>query len=71
MRWSRPPEGIYKVNFDAAMFENSSCAGIGAIRDSDSEIIATLSQRIPLPFSMEMVEAMAALFAQGSCLSKE
>lgn len=24
-----------------------------------------------LPFSVEMVEAMAALFAQGSCLSKE
>uniref|UniRef100_A0A7N2KNZ5 RNase H type-1 domain-containing protein n=1 Tax=Quercus lobata TaxID=97700 RepID=A0A7N2KNZ5_QUELO len=72
VRWSRPPEGIYKVNFDAAMFENSSCAGIGmAIRDSDSEIIATLSQRIPLPFSVEMEEAMAALFAQGSCLSKE
>ena len=76
VRWSRPPEGIYKVNFDTAVFENSSCAGIGvAIRDSDGEIIAALSQRIPLPFSVEMAEAMAtrraALFAQEMCLSKE
>ena len=68
MRWSRPLEGIYKVNFDATMFENSSCTGIGvAIRDSVGEIIATLSQRIPHPFSVEMEEAMATLFAQEMC----
>ena len=76
VRWSHPPEGIYMVNFDAAMFEDSSCAAIGvAIRDSDGEIIAASSQRIPLPFSVEMAEAMAtrraALFAQEMCLSKE
>ena len=29
VRWSRPPEGVYKVNFDAALFENVGCAGIG------------------------------------------
>ena len=43
--WSRPSEGFYKVNFDAALFESSGCAGIGvAIWDSDGEIIAALSQ---------------------------
>ena len=43
--WSRPSEGFYKVNFDAALFESSGCAGTGvAIRDSDGEIIAALSQ---------------------------
>ncbi|KAK7854437.1 hypothetical protein CFP56_032231 [Quercus suber] len=42
-------------------FENAGYAGIGvAIRDSDGEIIAALSQQIPLPFSVEMAEAMAA-----------
>ena len=58
---ARPPEGVYKVNFDASLFENVGCAGIGlAIRDLEGEIIAVLSQRIPLPFSVEMAEAMAA-----------
>ena len=61
--------GVFKVNFDAALFENIGSAGIGVvIRDSDGEIIAALSQRILLPFSLEMAEAMAAhralLFAQ-------
>lgn len=27
--WCRPPDGFYKVNFDAALFENLGCAGIG------------------------------------------
>lgn len=49
------------MNFDAALFENIGCAGIGvAIQNSEGEIIAALSQRIPLPFSVEMAEAMAA-----------
>ena len=61
VRWCRPPEGVYKVNFDASLFENVGYAGIGvAIRDSEGEIIAALSQQIPLPFSVEMAEAMAA-----------
>ena len=63
------------MNFDAALFENVGRAGIGvAIRDSEGEIIGALSQRIPLPFSVEMVEAMATrratLFAQELSLSK-
>lgn len=75
VRWSRPPEGNYKVNFDAAMFEHIGCASIRvAIRDSEGKIIAALSQRIPLPFLVEMAKAMAAcavaLIEQEMCLSK-
>ena len=63
------------MNFDAALFENIGCAGIGvAIRDSKGEITAALSQRIHLPFSVEMAEAMEArrvlLFAQELSVSK-
>ena len=63
------------MNFDAALFENIGCKCIGvAIRDSEGEIIAALSQKIPLPFSVEMAEAMTArqalLFAQELSLSK-
>ncbi|XP_075655215.1 uncharacterized protein LOC142625444 [Castanea sativa] len=73
--WSRPPVGAFKVNYDAAWFENLGCACIRvAIRDSDGEMIAALSQRISLPFSVEMAEALAArralLFAQELSLSK-
>ena len=49
------------MNFDAALFESSGCVGIGvAVRDSDGEIIAALSQRIPLPHSVMLAEALAA-----------
>ena len=73
--WFRPPDGFYKVNFDVALFENLGYAGIGvAVRDSDGVIIVALSQRIPLPLSVEMAEAMAVrravLFVQEMCLSK-
>ena len=27
--WSRPSKSFYKVNFNAAMFENLGCASIG------------------------------------------
>lgn len=49
------------MNFDAAVFENSGCVGIRvAIQDSNGAIIATLSQSIPLPLSVEMVEVVVA-----------
>ena len=60
------------MNFDAALFENAGCAGIGAtIRDSEGEITAAQSQMIPLPFSVEMAEAIAAheqLFLRKKCV---
>ena len=60
MRWTRPLDGLYKVNFDTALFEGSGCGGIGVtIRDSSGVIIGTLSQKIPLPHSMEMAETLA------------
>ncbi|KAK7838853.1 hypothetical protein CFP56_019023 [Quercus suber] len=69
MHWTRPPDGLYKVNFDAALFEVSGCASIGvAKRDSSGVIIGALSQKILHPHSMELAEALAAhravIFAQ-------
>ena len=44
VHWTRPPDGLYKLNFDAALFEGSGYAGIGvAIRDSRGAIIGALS----------------------------
>lgn len=69
VRWTHPLDGLYKVNFDAALFEGSGYAGIGvAIQDLSGAIIGALSQKIPLPHSVELAEALAArrtvVFAQ-------
>jgi hypothetical protein len=31
VRWSPPPNGIFKVNFDGAMFADQNTAGLGII----------------------------------------
>jgi ribonuclease HI len=59
--WSPPPLGLYKANFDGAVFQDSHEAGLGVIiRDSNGLIIASLAQKIPFPGSVVMVEALAA-----------
>lgn len=61
VQWSPPSELTYKGNFDAAFFDASRCAGIGVVFcDFQGQIIATLSQKIPLVQSVELAEAMAA-----------
>ena len=61
-RWAQPKNGLYKVNYDAAIFDSLGYAGLGVvIRDSAGQIIATLSQKIGLPHSVETAEALAAL----------
>ncbi|KAK7847015.1 hypothetical protein CFP56_007171 [Quercus suber] len=60
-RWSPPPAGTYKANFNAAIFEELHYAGLGVVyRDHSGQVIAALSQRIGLPRTVEMVEALAA-----------
>ena len=47
--WSPSSEQIYKGNFDAAFFDALGYAGIGMVfRDHMGQIIAALSQKIPL-----------------------
>ena len=69
MVWKPPSLGLFKINFDGATFESLNQAGIGVvIKDEHGLVIAALSQRIPLPSSVSMVEALAArralIFAQ-------
>ncbi|KAL0001451.1 hypothetical protein SO802_015232 [Lithocarpus litseifolius] len=69
VKWSSPAEGLYKVNFDGAVFEDQACAGLGVvIRDSVGLVISALSQKIRLPSSVVMVEALttrrAVMFAK-------
>ena len=60
-RWSPPTENLYKANFDAALFEHLGFAGLGVVmRDDRGNVLAILSQKIALPQSVEMAEALAA-----------
>ena len=68
VRWCPPQVGFFKANFDAAIFDSSG-SGIGvAIHDHSGQIITTLSQKIRMPHSMDLAEALACscaiLFAQ-------
>ncbi|XP_030959057.1 uncharacterized protein LOC115981006 [Quercus lobata] len=60
VRWKPPGTGLFKINFDGAVFEDRALVGLGiVIEDESGLIIAALSQKIPLPSSVEMVEALA------------
>ncbi len=48
VKWEPPSVGIYKENFDGAIFVETSEAGIGVIiRNDQGAIMASLCQRIP------------------------
>ena len=62
--WTPPPDGCVKINFDGATFNDINKAGLGVvIRDSFGQVLASLSKQIQLPFSSDLVEAMAAVRA--------
>ena len=60
-KWSPPDEGLYKINFDGAIFEDQACVGLGVvIRDLAGLNIGAFSQKIRLPSLVVMVEALTA-----------
>ena len=60
-KWLPPPSNWVKINFDGATFGDSSSAGLGAIIRNDMGLVmATYTQPIPLPTTVEMVEVLAA-----------
>ena len=60
-RWTPPPPGWMKVNFDGATFKERNLAGLGGVIHNDNGLImAAFTQTIPLPTSIEMVEVLAA-----------
>ncbi|XP_030969853.1 uncharacterized protein LOC115990136 [Quercus lobata] len=71
--WKPPASRMYKINFDGALFEEQTCAGLRVvIRDSTGLVIGALSQKIRHPGSVDMVEALAAsraiVFSKELCL---
>ena len=59
--WKPPERDIYKVNYDGAIFEQQGKASLGVvIRNSNGEVMASMSQLVQLPSTVAQVEAMAA-----------
>ena len=51
---------MYKVNYDGALFSQQGKAGLGVIiRNSEGDVMASMSQQIPLPTIVAQVEAFA------------
>lgn len=60
-RWSPPPMGWAKINFDGATFKDKNLTGLGGvIRNDKGLVMAAFTQIIPLPTSIETVEVLAA-----------
>ncbi|KAL0009992.1 hypothetical protein SO802_005100 [Lithocarpus litseifolius] len=60
-KWLPPPKDWVKANFDGAIFQGRDEAGIGIIiRNDHGLVMTTLTQVIPLPTSVEIVEVLAA-----------
>ena len=58
--WLPPPPLQLKSNCDGAIFHGLNCAGLGiVIQNSEGSVIAALSERVPLPPSVDDLEAMA------------
>ena len=52
------------MNFDGAVFREDDSAGVGAvIRDEKGFMVAAMAEKIPLPYSITAVEALAAIRA--------
>jgi hypothetical protein len=60
-KWKPPAFNSFKANFDGAFSKESNAGGIGVvIRDKQGLVIATLSQKVHVCHSAEMIEALAA-----------
>ena len=59
--WQAPNSNTYKVNFDGALFAAENSAGLGVvIRNSEGQVMLSLSEKTTLPFTAIKVEALAA-----------
>ena len=59
-RWTAPPLGHFKLNFDASIFQEGGASGIGAIiRNNRGEVMTSLSTKGPPVACSEEAEILA------------
>ncbi|XP_075633713.1 uncharacterized protein LOC142606215 [Castanea sativa] len=58
--WQPPPQNMYKLNFDAAVFMEQQCSGVGAIiRNAQGEVMAGMSAKGSYVRDSEEAQALA------------
>ena len=58
--WQPPPQNMYKLNFDAAVFMEQQRSGVGAIiRNAQGEVIAGMSAKGPYVRDSKETKALA------------
>ncbi|KAK0607443.1 hypothetical protein LWI29_015165 [Acer saccharum] len=59
-RWKAPPDGVFKINTDAALNEQGLVSGLGVvIRDCQGQVMASLCSQMGVCYSPEIAEALA------------
>ena len=59
-RWIPPPQVVYKLNYDAAVFEDSASSGFGAvIRNSTGEVMVAMTVKGSVVQGSDMAELLA------------
>ena len=59
--WNLPPQGMYKVNVDVAVFKEPRCYGIEVvIRNDKGQMMGALCKRVAAPWGALEAEAKAA-----------
>ena len=59
-RWTPPPQAVYKLNYNAAVFEDSASFGFGAvIRNSIGEVMAVMTVKGLVVQGSEVAELLA------------
>ena len=68
--WIPPPEYVFKINVDGAVFANQKEVGVGVIiRDEKGRLEAAMSKKIPVP--LDAVEAEAVVYEQGLMFARD
>ena len=61
MQWQPPSVGSVKVNFDGVVFGEEQEGNIGVVIHSNKgQVLAALSEKVPMPTSVEILEMLAA-----------
>lgn len=69
MQWNALGQGLYKINFDAAVDLERRCCGVGVvIRDSRGEFYAGLCKLCKYIMSVDMVKFNASFIGLGFAL---
>lgn len=68
-RWSKPPPGATKINWDASIDQACNRMGLGVVvRDSSGELRGSLFASVHGITDLDVAEAMAAWRAANLCI---